>query len=102
MTARNQTLLAWFAFALAAVASALRIADAFSGGVVDRSRLLGAAGIAPAMVITLILVAHARRLEAEHGPDYVQPIRHKRMALVLAWGAALVLAGIAAWLHFRR
>lgn len=102
MTARNQTLLAWFAFALAAVASALRIADAFPGGVFARDRLLGLSGMAPLMVLCLILVARAHRQQAEHGPDYVLPMKHKRAALALAWGAALIVSAIAAWLYWTR
>jgi hypothetical protein len=102
MTIRHQRYVALLALGLVIVAIALRARDAFQGGIFSPRELAGAAGLAPLLVLTLVLVARAGRVEREHGSDYEPPSRGGTTALVLAWGAALALTVVAVWLFLRR
>ena len=101
MKARHQVYLALVALGLTLVALALRVVNAFEGGF-HRSDWEGVAVTAPMVAVPLILLAQARRLEAEHGPDYAPPMKHGRTVLAVAAVVAAVLGAVAIGLIVRR
>ena len=98
MTVRNGKRLVIFAGVLVLIVLGLDLWNIFGRGraVKDWFDLL-----APLLFFILLstLWRSFSRLEAEHGPDYVQPVSAKgRTALIVLGGLAAVLAGVAAYL----